>query len=84
MIPVHDVLRSAAFLLSLDGDRHTMLIGTADIEDILTPHPQVPHIDVCRHIYTGQVTDVHRTVRVWKCAGHQRSVEFLCHILLYF
>jgi hypothetical protein len=61
-----------------------VLIRAADIEDILTLHSEISHIDIRRDIHTGKVTDVDRTVGVWKRAGHKRSVEFLAHIIFVF
>ena len=57
------------------------MFGITENEEqkILSPHPQIPHIDICRHIYTGQVTDMNGTVRIRQRTGHKRSVEFLFH-----
>ena len=51
-------MRGTSFLLSLDGDRHSMLIGSADIEDVLPFHPEISDINICRDIHTGEVADM--------------------------
>ena len=83
MVSVHDVLRGASLLLSLDGDRNSMLIRAADVEDVLSSHPQISHIDIRRHIHSGQMADMDGTVRIRQCAGHKRSVEFLFHYMIF-
>ena len=80
MIAVNDILWSASLLLSLDGDRHAMLIRSADIKHILTLHSQISHIYVRRHIYTCKVADMHWTIGVRKRTGHKSSVVVFAHI----
>ena len=64
VVPVDYVLRSAALLTGLDGDRHSVLIASADIEHVLALHAQVPHIYVSRHIHAGKMAYVHRSVGI--------------------
>ena len=84
MIPVHDILRCTSFLLRLDRDRHSMLVRTAYVQDILTPHSKISYIDVCWYIHTGEVADMDRTVCVWKRTGHKSSFVVLTHISVKF
>ena len=83
MIAVHDILRGASLLLRLDRDRHTMLIRATHIQHILTSHSQISHIDVRRDIYTGEMSDMHRTIGIRQRTGYQSSVEILTHYILY-
>ena len=64
----------------LDGYRDSVLIGTADEQDVLSLHPQVPDIDVGGDVDPGKVSDVYRTVGIRKRAGHKCPFEFF-HIL---
>ena len=40
---------------------------------------QITHINVCRYVYTSQVTDMDRTVRIRQCRCDGGSLEFLFH-----
>ena len=84
MIPIHNILRRASFLLCLNGNRNSMLVRTADIEYVLTLHPEISHIDVSRNIYSGKVSDMYWTVGVWKRTGHKSPGEFFftAHIII--
>ena len=53
VILVHNILRRAALLTGLDRNRHTVLVAAADIEHILSPHPEISDVDIRRHIDTG-------------------------------
>ena len=79
MIFVHYILRGHSVGACLYGDRHAVLIGAADEEDILSPHPEISYIYVGRHIDSGQMADMHRTVGVRQSACHKRSLEVLFH-----
>jgi hypothetical protein len=43
-----------------------MFVGAADKEDILSRHPQKPHINICRNIDTGKVSDMDRAIGIRK------------------
>ena len=66
MILVDDLLRGNTFLPGLDGDRDTMFIRPADINDILSLQPHVPCKDISRYVNTGQVAYVYGPVGVGK------------------
>jgi hypothetical protein len=66
MIPVHDILRRDSLLQSFDGNGHAMFVGTADKEDILSRHPQKPHINISRNIDTGKVSDMDWAIGIRK------------------
>ena len=77
MVLVNNILRTYLFLSRLDGNGHAMLIGTADEQHILSPQPQVAHINIGRHIHPGQVADVNRTVGIRQGGGDEMPFEFL-------
>ena len=81
VIFVNYVLRSAALLTRFDGDRHSVLVASADIQHFFTPHPEVAYIDVGRDIYSGQVSDMNRAVGIRQRAGYQCSLVVLSHNL---
>ena len=84
VVTVHDILRGTALHAGLDRDRDSVLIASADIKHILSPHPEVPDVDVRRHVYPGQMTDVDRSVGIRQRTGHKCSLEFLFHIHEYY
>ena len=84
VVAVHDVLRGASLLAGLDRNRHAMLVGAADIQHFPAAHPQVADIDISRHIDTGQVADVDRTVGVRQRTGHEGSFELFVHYFVFF
>ena len=84
VVAVYDVLRGATLLAGLDGDRNSVLVASADVKHILPPHPEVPDIDVRRHIDPCKMADVNRPVGIRQRTRHQCSLEFLFHILEYY
>ena len=83
MVPVHHILRRTSLFPGLYGDRHPMLVRAADEQDILSPHPEIPHIYVRRDIDSGKMSDMHRTVGVRQSACHKCPTEiFVFHIYL--
>ena len=81
MVLVHDVLRGDPVGPRLDRDRHSVLVGAADEQDVLAPHPLISHEYVCWHIDSGQMADVHGAVGVRQRACHKSSLEILLHKL---
>ena len=67
VITVNNILRGDTFLAGTDGDRYSMLIATANEDHIFLLQAQVSDIDVCRHIYASQMTDMNTTVGIGKC-----------------
>ena len=43
---------------------------------------KIAYIDICRHVYTRQVTDMDRTVRIRQCRCDGGSFEFLFHYIV--
>ena len=84
MITVHDILRGHSFGLRLNRDRHAMLVATADHDHIFAFQPQIPGINICRDIYSRQVTYMHRAVGIRQSGGNQCTFEILLHISYYF
>ena len=81
VILVNYILWGAALLTGLDCDRHSMLVASADIEHIFSPHPEIADIDVGRDIDACQMSDVNRTVSIGQRAGYQCSLVVLSHNL---
>ncbi len=71
VIAVYHILRGNALVLSLDGDRHTVLIAAADHGYGAPLQAQVSGINVGRHINAGQMSYVYRAVGVRKCGGYE-------------
>ena len=84
VITVHDILRGHSFDLRLNRDRHAMLVATADHDHIFAFQPQIPGINICRDIYSRQVTYMHRAVGIRQSGGYQCTFEILLHISYYF
>ena len=80
VVLVHDVLGCDAPLAGLDGDGDAVLVGAANEDNVLAPHPEVTDIDVTGDIGTGQMADMDRTVGVRKRTGHKGS--FVGHFSL--
>ena len=76
MVAVHDVLRRDTFGFRLDGDWHTVLVRAANHNHVFTFESEIAGVDVGRHIHTGEVSDVDRTVCVWQSCCNQRAFEF--------
>ena len=75
MIAVHDVLRRAAFLFSFDGNRHAVLVGTSDKQDVLATHSQIANVCVGGDIDAGKVTDVDGAVGVRQGRCYRVTLE---------
>ena len=85
MVAIHYLLHRDTLFLCPDSDGHSMLVGTSDEDDVLVFQSKVADVYVCRHIDTGEVTDMHTAVSVWQCGCHGRSfVLFLFHFGVYF
>ena len=77
MVTVYDVLRSDAFLFSAERDGHTVLIRSADKEDVAATESQVARIDVGRQVNAGKVPYMHRSVSVGQRGGDQGAFEWM-------
>ena len=75
MVAVDDVLWRHAFFLSLDGNRHAVLVGTTDKQHFLTAHSQIADIGVGGDVNAGKVTNVDGAVGVWQGRGYRVTLE---------
>ena len=80
MITVYHILRSNSFFLGADGNRYPMFIGTADKDYIFFFKSQVADVNVSRHIYPCEVSDMDRPVGIGQCRCYGSTFEFLFHI----
>ena len=76
VIAVHYVLGRAAFRTCLYCDGHSVLVASADEEDVFPAHAEIPHVDVRRHVNACKVADVYRSVGIRKRTGYQSAREF--------
>ena len=83
MVFVHDILGRAALLAGLYGNRHSVLVRTADEEHVPAAHSEITHIDVGGHIYSRKVSDVNRSVGIRQSGRNKITLKFL-HILSVF
>ena len=60
VVTVYYILRSDSFFLCTNRDRYSVFVRTSDKQYIFFLQSQIAHIDICRYIYAGQVTDVYR------------------------
>ncbi len=81
MVAVHYVLGRHTLVFGLYGDRHAVFVAASYKHHFLPFGAQVSHIDVGRHIYSGQVSYMHRPVCIGQCGGHQGPLEILVHIM---
>ena len=56
MITVTYVLWGDTFLLSTDGDRHTMLVTTTNESNFTLLQSEITNVDIGRDIYTSKVS----------------------------
>ena len=75
---VHNFLRAYPFIPGFQGDRHPVLIRSADGDHISSPLSEVSNINIRRDIYPGQVPQVNGSVGIGQCRGYQGSLEFFC------
>lgn len=70
------------FFFCADSDGHSVLVASADESNVLFLKSEIAHIDVCRHINSGQVADVHSAVGVRQGGGYGGALEmFIFHIV---
>jgi hypothetical protein len=80
MIAVNNLLHADTLLASTNGNGYTMLVATTNEEYIALLQAQISHVDIGRHIYTSQMTDVYRAVGIGKSRCNGGSFEILFHI----
>ena len=79
VITIDNILRGHTLFLSLDRDRYPVFIRSPDKSHILTLFPQISHVNIGRHVYPRQVSDMHGSIRIGQSRGNQISLE-LTHI----
>ena len=77
MVAVHHLLCGDALLACTDGDRHAVLVASADEHHFLMLQSEVTHIDVGRYIDSGEVSDVHSTVGIRQGGSDGCALEFV-------
>ena len=87
VVTVYYILRGDSFFLCTNRDGYSVFVLTSDKSYIFFFQSQITHVDICRYIYTGQVTDMYRSVRIRQCRCDGGSLEFLFHwyrVILWF
>ena len=80
MVAIHNILRCNALFAGSDGDGNAMFVGAADKDHVLVFQPQITHIDICGHVYAGQMSDVHTAIGIGKsCSNGGALIVFLFH-----
>lgn len=64
VVAVDHLLGGDAFLAGTDGDRHAVLVASADEEHFLLFQAQIAHIDVSRHVNASQVSYMYTSVGI--------------------
>jgi hypothetical protein len=77
MIAINHLLYGNSLFLGTDSNRYTMLIATADEDNILLLEAEIANIDIGWHVYTCQVTDVHTTVGIRQSRSHGSTFKVL-------
>ena len=77
MIAVNHLLGGDSLLACAYSDGHTMLVASANENDLLLLQSEVSHIDVRRYIYTSEVTDVNASIGIGKGCRDCCSLVFL-------
>ena len=81
MITVHHILRRNPFFLRSQRDRHSMLIRSTDHQNFFPLQAKIACINISRHIHPGQMSDMHRPVRIRQRRSYQRSLKLFFHTL---
>ena len=77
VIAIHNFLYGNAFFLGTDGDRYTMLVATADENNVLLFKAKIAYVDIGWHINTCQVADMHTTISIRQCCRNSGTFEIL-------
>ena len=81
MIAVNHILRSDAFFLRSQRDRHSVFIRSTNHQNLFSLQTKIACINIGRHIHSGQMTDVHRPVRIRQRRSNQCSLKLFFHTL---
>ena len=76
VIAVHDLLRGDALFLCAYCDGYAVLVRSSDEDDVFFLQPQVSHIDICRDIDTGEVSDMYAAVGIGEGGSDGGSFVF--------
>ena len=79
MVAVDDLLGRNALLAGLDGDGHTVFVGSADRNHVAALEPQITGINIRRYVDSRQVADMYGTVGIGECRCHKIAFELFCH-----
>ncbi|ANT64579.1 hypothetical protein Ptc2401_00791 [Prosthecochloris sp. CIB 2401] len=78
MVTVDYGLGGDAFLVGGDGDGDAVLVGAADVDDILALEPFEADVEVCREIDACKMTEVDRAICVGKGCGDEGT--YMLHV----
>ena len=77
VVAVDHILRRDALLAGANRDGHTVLVTSADKHHLALLQAQVAHIDISRHVHTGQMPDVHSAISIGQRRRHRRTLKSL-------
>ena len=81
VVTIHHILRCNPLFLRSQRDGYPMLVRTTNHQHFLPLQPKVTGINISRHIYPGQMADMHRSVRIRQRRSNQRSLKMFFHTL---
>jgi hypothetical protein len=70
VISIDDLLGGDPFFPCPDGNGHTVFVTTADKENFFAFETQIAGINVRRNIHSGEVSNMHGTVRIRECSSN--------------
>ena len=81
VVTIHHILRRDPLLLRSQRDGYPMFVRTTNHQHFLPLQTKVTGINISRHIYPGQMADMHRSVRIRQRRSNQRSLKMFFHTL---
>ena len=81
VVTIHHILRRDPLFLRSQRDGYPMLVRTTNHQHFLPLQTKVTGINISRHIHPGQVSDMHRSVRIRQRRSNQRSLKMFFHTL---
>ncbi len=84
VVAVNDILWSHTLAACLYSDRHTVLVASAYHHNVLSAQAQITGVNVGRYINTGEMSDMNRTIGIWKSRSNQCAFKFLLHRVIIF
>lgn len=76
VVAVNNLLGRHAFFIRGDRDWNAVFIRTADKDYVFALQAEIPDIDVSRQVCAGKMSEMDRTVCVWKCRCNKSSRKF--------